>query len=51
MMSMKGVLYTKIDLSTIGGHNIHLFSTHTQASYLDGDTLATYVDSYIARFE
>ena len=28
-LSMKGSLYVKIDLSSLGGHSLHIFSTHT----------------------
>ena len=49
-MCGKGVLYTKIDLSSVGGKAAHLFNLHLQASYFNR-TVDGYVDSVVARYE
>ena len=45
----KGVLYTKIDLSSVGGSFLHLFNMHTQATY---DELGNrmYVETFVSRY-
>ena len=47
--AMKGVIYTKIDLSAVGGNSIHLFNLHTQASSVNSPT-RLYVESYVSRY-
>ena len=49
-IAMKGVLYSEIDLSQIGGSKLHLFHSHFQATYL-GRGLPLFVDTYICRYE
>ena len=48
VVAQKGVLYVKLDLSSIGGSDLHLFSTHTQASYL-GD-VRLYAETFLIRY-
>ena len=51
-LAMKGLLYCKFDLSSIGGNYLHTFSTHLQSSHLnDRETLSSYVDTYVQRYE
>ena len=47
---MKGVLYTEIDLSEIGGEKLHLFHSHFQASYY-GKGVPLYVETFVCRYE
>ena len=49
-ISMKGVLYTEIDLSEAGGNKLHLFHSHFQASYY-GKGMPLYVETFVARYE
>ena len=49
-ISMKGVLYTEIDLSEIGGEKLHLFHSHFQASYY-GKGVPLYVETFVCRYE
>ena len=49
-IAMKGVLYTEIDLSQIGGDKLHLFHSHFQASYL-GKGAPLYVETFVCRYE
>ena len=49
-IAQKGVLYTEIDLSEIGGHKLHLFHSHFQASYF-GKGVPLWVETYVARYE
>ena len=48
--ALKGCLYAKIDLGPLGGSHLHLFNTHTQASYSEL-VLEQYVETYVARYE
>jgi hypothetical protein len=51
-LSYKGALYTKIELPSQNQNDkrhLHLFQTHTQASYYDS-TLEMYVESFVCRF-
>lgn len=45
-LSYKGALYVKINT---GSEHLHLFTTHTQASYF-GAPLNLFLESYLARF-
>ena len=47
---MKGVLYSEIDMSEIGGDRLHLFHSHFQASYY-GKGIPLYVETFVARYE
>ena len=49
-IAMKGVLYTEIDLSQIGGTKLHLFHSHFQASYY-GKGVPLYVETFVCRYE
>ena len=49
-IAMKGVLYTAIDLTEIGGDKLHLFHSHFQASYY-GKGIPLYVEPFVARYE
>jgi hypothetical protein len=49
MLAWKGGLYVKIDMSKIGGDYLHLFTTHTQASYYDSP-LELFCESYFCRY-
>ena len=49
-ISMKGALYTEIDLSEIGGDKLHLFHSHFQASYQE-QGLALFVETFVCRYE
>ena len=48
-MADKGVLYAKIDLTSIGGKFLHLFSLHTQASYIES-SVRFYVETFVSRY-
>ena len=47
--SFKGVLYTKIDLTSVGGNFLHLFNIHAQATYIEF-TLRLYVETHVTRY-
>jgi endonuclease/exonuclease/phosphatase family metal-dependent hydrolase len=49
ILANKGCLYAKIDLKKIGGNYLHLYTMHTQASYLDHE-LDLWIESYKARY-
>ena len=49
-IAMKGVLYTEIDMSEMGGDRLHLFHSHFQASYY-GKGIPLYVETFVARYE
>lgn len=48
LLAHKGFLYVKIDLSSVGGTYLHLYTLHTQASYFEDYSL--YAESYLARY-
>jgi hypothetical protein len=50
LLAYKGVLYAKIDLKEKGGTDLHLYSTHTQASYF-GSSLELFCESYYCRYK
>ena len=50
MFVKKGLLYAKIDLSCIGGSNLHIFNTHTQATECNL-SVDLHVNSYVSRYE
>ena len=46
----KGLLYAKIDLSSIGGSHLHMFNTHLQST--ENDLIPElHVQSYVTRYE
>ena len=48
-IASKGFLYTKIDLSSVGGKHLHMISLHTQSSYLECNN-QLYVDTFVSRY-
>ena len=46
----KGLLYAKIDLSSVGGTYLHLFNTHLQATESD-ISMDVHVQTYVTRYE
>ena len=50
VLATKGVLYTRIDITSIGGKSLHLLTTHTQATYPD-DPVPLYAETIVCRYE
>ena len=49
ILAIKGVLYAKIDLSSVGGSALHIFNIHAQATYID-DPNRYWAEQHVTRY-